>query len=80
MHNWTETPNGLQRSFRFADFSTAWAFMSRVALLAERMGHHPDWRNVYNTVEITLNTHDADGAITDKDRRLAAAIDTLVQP
>lgn len=80
MNNWTETPQGLQRSFRFADFSAAWAFMSRVALLAERMGHHPDWRNVYNTVEITLNTHDAGGAITDKDRRLAAAIDALVQP
>lgn len=80
MDNWTETPQGLQRRFRFADFSAAWAFMSRVALLAERMGHHPDWRNVYNTVEITLNTHDAGGAITDKDRRLAAAIDALVQP
>lgn len=77
MDNWTETPQGLQRTFRFADFSAAWAFMNRVALLAERMGHHPDWRNVYNTVEITLNTHDAGGAITDKDRRLAAAIDAL---
>lgn len=77
MDNWTESPQGLQRTFRFADFSAAWAFMNRVALLAERMGHHPDWRNVYNTVEITLNTHDAEGAITDKDRRLAAAIDAL---
>lgn len=77
MDNWTESPQGLQRTFRFADFSAAWAFMNRVALLAERMGHHPDWRNVYNTVEITLNTHDAGGAITDKDRRLAAAIDAL---
>ncbi len=77
MDHWTETPQGLQRTFRFADFSAAWAFMNRVALLAERMGHHPDWRNVYNTVEITLNTHDAGGAITDKDRRLAAAIDAL---
>ena len=77
MDHWIETPQGLQRTFRFADFSAAWAFMNRVALLAERMGHHPDWRNVYNTVEITLNTHDAGGAITDKDRRLAAAIDAL---
>ena len=77
MDNWTESPQGLQRTFRFADFSAAWAFMNRVALLAERMGHHPDWRNVYKTVEITLNTHDAGGAITDKDRRLAAAIDAL---
>lgn len=77
MEHWNETPQGLQRTFRFADFSAAWAFMNRVALLAERMGHHPDWRNVYNTVEITLNTHDAGGAITDKDRRLAAAIDAL---
>jgi 4a-hydroxytetrahydrobiopterin dehydratase len=78
MDAWTETPKGLQRTFRFADFSAAWAFMNRVALLAERMGHHPDWRNVYNTVEITLNTHDAGGAVTDKDRRLAAAIDGLL--
>jgi 4a-hydroxytetrahydrobiopterin dehydratase len=74
---WTEENNSLYRSFRFKDFTSAFAFMTRVAFLAEKMNHHPDWRNVYNTVEIRLNTHDAGGVVTNKDHRLAAAIDSV---
>lgn len=75
---WTETGNTLERSFRFKDFSAAFAFMTRVALEAEKMGHHPDWSNVYNTVHIRLSTHSAGDVVTEKDRALAAAIDKLV--
>ncbi|MCC6841048.1 MAG: 4a-hydroxytetrahydrobiopterin dehydratase [Flavobacteriales bacterium] len=75
---WQETGNALQRTFKFKDFSEAFAFMARVALLAERQQHHPDWRNVYNTVQISLSTHDAGDVVTDKDRVLARAIDALV--
>ncbi|HRN36690.1 MAG TPA: 4a-hydroxytetrahydrobiopterin dehydratase [Flavobacteriales bacterium] len=75
---WKESGNKLQRSFQFKDFSEAFAFMARVALLAERMGHHPDWRNVYNKVEISLSTHDAGDVVTAKDRELARAIDGLL--
>lgn len=78
MSDWTETEGRLCRTFRFADFSAAFAFMARVALLAEQQGHHPDWRNVWNTVEIRLSTHDAGDAVTEKDRRLAEAIDRLL--
>lgn len=69
--------DAIARDFRFADFSAAFAFMTRVALLAEAAGHHPDWRNIYNRVWITLSTHDA-GGLTGKDVALAAAIDRLV--
>lgn len=75
---WTEQDNKLVRAFRFRNFSEAFAFMTRVAFLAEKMDHHPDWTNVYNTVSIRLSTHDAGDVVTDKDRRLAAAIDKLV--
>lgn len=75
---WQEKDNTLYQKFSFADFSEAFAFMTRVALLAESMNHHPRWSNVWNTVEIWLNTHDAGNTITDKDRKLAAAIDQLV--
>ncbi len=75
---WIEKDNKLQRSFKFANFSEAFAFMSRVALAAEKMDHHPEWTNVYDTVEIALSTHDAGDVITDKDRKLAAAIDRIV--
>lgn len=78
MSAWTETDGRLCRTFRFADFSEAFAFMTRVAMLAERMNHHPEWTNAWNTVSIRLSTHDAGGAITEKDRALAAAIDALV--
>ena len=74
---WKEADNKLQRTFMFKDFSEAFAFMARVALAAERMGHHPEWTNVYNKVEIKLSTHDAGGKVTDKDRKLAKAIDAI---
>ena len=69
--------DALARDFVFADFSAAFAFMTRVALLAESMNHHPEWSNVYNRVSITLSTHDA-GGLTERDTRLAAAIDALL--
>jgi len=75
---WQEKNNALYRQFTFKDFSEAFAFMTRVALLAERMDHHPNWSNLWNKVEITLSTHDAGDIITDKDRRMAEAIDELV--
>ena len=75
---WIEKDNSLQQEFRFKDFSEAWAFMSRVALLAEKQNHHPNWSNVYNRVSISLNTHDAGDVVTEKDRKLAAAIDALI--
>ncbi len=75
---WKEENNALQRTFMFKDFSEAFAFMTRVAILAEKHDHHPYWTNVYNKVEITLNTHSAGNIVTEKDRRLAEAIDKLV--
>ena len=66
----------ISRRFTFADFSEAWAFMSRVALLAEAQDHHPEWSNVYDTVDIVLTTHDA-GGLTRRDVTLAKAIDAL---
>lgn len=77
MSAWVEAQGALSRTFRFADFSEAFAFMTRVALLAEQHGHHPEWTNVWNTVTIRLSTHDAGNAVTEKDHRLAAAIDRL---
>lgn len=67
----------IARTFRFKDFSEAWGFMSRVALLAEAQDHHPEWFNVYNRVEITLTTHDA-GGLSARDARMAAAMDGLL--
>jgi 4a-hydroxytetrahydrobiopterin dehydratase len=75
---WTEEKNALVRSFRFRNFSEAFAFMTRVALLAEKMEHHPEWTNVYNRVDIRLSTHDAGNTVTEKDRMLAAAIDRII--
>lgn len=68
--------DAIRRDFRFADFSEAFGFISRVALLAEAANHHPEWSNVYNKVTIVLTTHDA-GGITQKDIDLATAIDKL---
>ncbi|WP_305098207.1 4a-hydroxytetrahydrobiopterin dehydratase [Croceibacterium aestuarii] len=67
----------IERHFKFADFSEAFGFMTRVALLAEKHDHHPEWFNVYNRVEITLTTHDA-GGLSARDARMAEAIDALV--
>jgi 4a-hydroxytetrahydrobiopterin dehydratase len=72
-----EGRDAIMRNFRFKDFSQAWAFMSRVALLAEKHDHHPEWSNVYNRVEILLSTHDANG-LSKRDVALAQAIDALL--
>lgn len=74
---WEQTDQKLRREFTFRDFSEAWAFMSRVALAAEKRDHHPDWSNSYNTVIIELTSHDS-GGVTDRDRELATLIDGLV--
>ncbi len=76
--NWKEENNTLKRSFEFKDFIEAWSFMTKVAMVAEKMDHHPEWSNVYNKVEITLTTHDEGNTITKKDRELAKKIDALV--
>ena len=70
-------PDGITRRFLFADFSTAFAFMTRVAILAEKADHHPEWSNVYNRVDITLTTHDA-GGLSRRDMDMAKAIDGLL--
>jgi 4a-hydroxytetrahydrobiopterin dehydratase len=75
---WKEADNKLYRKFEFNDFSEAFYFMTRVALEAEKMNHHPLWTNVWNKVEIWLNTHDAGDIVTEKDRKLAAKIDSLI--
>jgi 4a-hydroxytetrahydrobiopterin dehydratase len=72
---WTEKENALYRKFEFKDFTEAFTFMTYVAFLAEKMNHHPRWTNVWNTVELWLNTHDAGNVVTDKDRKLAKAVD-----
>jgi 4a-hydroxytetrahydrobiopterin dehydratase len=74
---WEEKNNSLHRKFEFRNFSEAFAFMTRVALEAEKMDHHPDWSNVYNKVEISLSTHSAGDIVTEKDRKLAKKIDEL---
>jgi 4a-hydroxytetrahydrobiopterin dehydratase len=75
---WTEESNQLKKSFTFQDFTEAFAFMTRVAFLAEAQQHHPNWSNVYNRVDIHLTTHDAGNVVTEKDRKLAKAIDQLL--
>jgi 4a-hydroxytetrahydrobiopterin dehydratase len=74
---WEEKNNKLYRKFEFKNFSEAFAFMTRVALEAEKMDHHPDWSNAYNKVEISLSTHSAGNIVTEKDRKLAKKIDEL---
>ncbi|MEN9570276.1 MAG: hypothetical protein RL172_1507 [Bacteroidota bacterium] len=75
---WQHQQNRLYQKFEFKDFSAAFAFITRVALLAEKANHHPLWTNVYNTVEIWLSTHDAGNVVTDKDHQLAKQIDALL--
>ena len=74
---WEEKDNKLVRTFEFTDFVTAFGFMTKVAIAAEKMNHHPNWSNVYNKVTIALTTHDAGNVVTDNDRKLAAIIDQL---
>jgi 4a-hydroxytetrahydrobiopterin dehydratase len=76
--HWTAAADrdAIVRTFRFKDFSAAFAFMTRVAMRAEQMDHHPEWSNVYNRVEVLLTTHDADG-VTDKDVTLARFMDEI---
>ena len=74
---WKEENNKLYKKFQFKNFSEAFAFMTRVAIEAEKMNHHPEWKNVYNTVEVWLSTHDAGDIVTEKDRKLAAKIDEI---
>ena len=76
--SWKEENNKLIQTFTFKDFKQAWAFMSKVALAAEKADHHPNWSNVYNKVTIELFTHDKGNTVTEKDRKLAAEIDDLV--
>ena len=75
---WEEKNNTLYKKFQFKNFSEAFAFMSRVAIEAEKMDHHPLWTNVYNQLEIWLNTHSAGDIVTEKDHALAKRIDALL--
>ena len=75
---WKEENNKLVKEFKFDDFIHAFGFMTKVAIIAEKQNHHPTWTNTYNSVRIELNTHDAGDVVTDKDRKLAATIDTIV--
>ncbi len=77
-NNWTKSDNKLARTFVFKDFPEAFAFMTRVAFLAEKFNHHPNWSNVYNKVSIELTTHDAGNMITQKDYDLAEQIDAIL--
>lgn len=78
LKGWQEVPgrDAIRKEFKFKDFSQAFAFMTRVALKAEQMDHHPEWFNVYNRVEVTLATHDA-GGVTERDVKLAAFMDSI---
>jgi len=75
---WKIEKDRLKKSFTFKDFKEAFGFMTKVALVAEKMDHHPLWTNVYNKVDFELSTHDAGDTVTEKDHKLAKAIDTLV--
>lgn len=75
---WNEQNKKLTRDFEFNDFIEAFSFMTKVALVAEKMNHHPDWSNAYNKVTIELSTHDQGDIVTDKDRKLAQEIDKLI--
>ena len=75
---WVEVDDKLRRELTFASFSEAWAFMSRVALLAEKADHHPNWSNVWNQVVIELTSHDAGNTVTDRDRKMAESINGLL--
>ena len=78
LSGWTETPgrDAIRKAYKFADFNAAFGFMTRVALKADQMDHHPEWSNVYNKVEVILTTHDANG-VTEKDVALAKFMDAV---
>ena len=75
---WVEQNNSLYRKFEFKNFNEAFAFITKVALIAEKMDHHPKWTNVWNVVEIWLSTHDAGNIVTDKDKKLSQKIDSVL--
>jgi len=75
---WKEIDNSLQKSFEFKNFSEAFGWMTRVALAAEKMNHHPEWTNVYNKVDVKLYSHDAGDIVTERDHKLAAIMDKLI--
>ncbi|MFM7534177.1 MAG: 4a-hydroxytetrahydrobiopterin dehydratase [Acidimicrobiales bacterium] len=77
-NGWTEVDGRLRRRFTFVDFSEAFAFMTRVALIAEKLDHHPNWSNVWNVVDIDLTSHDRGNTVTGRDLRMAEAINRLV--
>lgn len=77
---WKENNNALEVELKFNDFVEAFGFMTKVAIYAEKMNHHPEWSNVWNTVKIKLTTHDAGNTITEKDRKLASKIEELYKP
>lgn len=76
---WKEEKNKLTRTIEFDDFISAFGFMSQVAIIAEKMNHHPSWSNTYNKVNFELSTHDAGDIVTEKDRKLAQEIDKLLK-
>ena len=76
---WTEQDNKLTAEFVFEDFSQAWAFLTEVAILAERNNHHPEWTNVWNRVTIHLTTHDEGSIVTEKDRKMADSISKIFE-
>jgi 4a-hydroxytetrahydrobiopterin dehydratase len=76
---WRETDNRLIREFRFKNFQEAFTFMTRVALISEKLDHHPSWYNVYNYVRIELSTHDNGDFISEKDRKMSMAIDEILE-
>lgn len=76
---WSTEKNKLKKTFTFKDFTEAFAFMTKVAIAAERMNHHPTWTNTYNRVTFELSTHDAGDIVTEKDRKLAEEIDKLAE-
>jgi 4a-hydroxytetrahydrobiopterin dehydratase len=80
LSGWTEVPDrdAIARTFTFRDFNEAFGFMARVALVAEKNDHHPEWRNVYKTVEVVLSTHDA-GGVTTNDIQLAEAMNAIAR-
>lgn len=77
MSRWEEVSGKLEAEFKFKDFAEAWAFMTEVAINAEKQAHHPEWTNIYSTVRIALCTHDDGNVITEKDRKLAKTIDLI---